>query len=85
MSIGLAGCQNDRKSAARRFPIDVVANGLDLTVFRPMPKPLARAALGLPGECKILMFGADSLPDPRKGVHLLQAALDLLQSVCTMM
>ena len=58
-----------------RFPIDVVANGLDLTVFRPIPKPLARAALGLPTERKIVMFGAASLADPRKGISLLQAAL----------
>lgn len=58
-----------------RFPIHTVANGLDLDVFRPLARPVAREALGLPPDRKIIMFGAASLSDPRKGARFLRQAL----------
>lgn len=58
-----------------RAPIHTIANGLDLDVFRPVPQSVARQALGLPQNRKIMMFGAASLADPRKGASYLQAAL----------
>ncbi len=61
-----------------RFPVHPIPNGLDMEVFRPVPKALARAALGLPAHGKILMFGAASLADPRKGVGYLRTALTTL-------
>jgi glycosyltransferase involved in cell wall biosynthesis len=36
----------------------VLPNGVDRTVFHPGPKDRARAALGLPPDAKILLFGA---------------------------
>lgn len=56
--------------------IEVIPNGLDLTVFQPRPKAMARAAFGLPSDRKVLLFGsAMALADPRKGFDLLEAAL----------
>lgn len=66
-----------------RFPIHTIANGLDIDVFRALPKPLARQALGLPLDKQVVMFGAASLADPRKGAPLLQAALASLASDVT--
>jgi glycosyltransferase involved in cell wall biosynthesis len=61
-----------------RFPVYTVPNGLDTGVFRPVSKALARSALGLPADGKVLMFAAASLADPRKGVGHLRAALTTL-------
>ncbi|MBX7234815.1 MAG: glycosyltransferase family 4 protein [Caldilineales bacterium] len=58
-----------------RFPIHTIANGLDLDLFRPVARPVAREALGLPRDRKIIMFGAASLADPRKGARYLRQAL----------
>lgn len=57
------------------FPFRTIANGLDTRIFQPLAKPVARAALRLPDDRKVLMFGAASLADPRKGGRYLQAAL----------
>lgn len=62
----------------RDVPIHTIPNGLDTDVFRPVPKPLARQALGLAADGLILLFAAASLADPRKGVGHLQAALTAL-------
>jgi glycosyltransferase involved in cell wall biosynthesis len=60
--------------AARR--IEHIASGVDLEVFRPREKQLARDILGLPKDKKIILFGAFSAQsDRRKGYHLLPAAL----------
>lgn len=61
--------------------VHAIPNGLDTDVFRPVPKPLARQALGLPADGLILLFAAASLADPRKGVGHLQAALNALPAV----
>ncbi|NOZ71016.1 MAG: glycosyltransferase [Chloroflexi bacterium] len=58
-----------------QLPIHHLANGVDPTIFRPLDKQTAREALGIHPEKKIIMFGAASLSEPRKGAHLLQAAL----------
>lgn len=54
------------------WPVHVVPNPLDLQVFRPWPKALAREMLGLPVEAPLLGFGAmGGTRDPRKGWDLL--------------
>ncbi len=56
--------------------IEVIPNGLDLTLFNPQPKALARATLGLPQDKQLILFGAlNSTSDPNKGFHLLAPAL----------
>lgn len=62
------------------FPIHAIANGLDPTVFRPIPKQIAREALGITWPGKILMFSATRLSAQRKGGRLLSAALNKLDA-----
>jgi glycosyltransferase involved in cell wall biosynthesis len=59
--------------------IEHIASGVDLGVFRPHEKMLARDILGLPKDKKIVLFGAFSaLSDRRKGYQLIPAVLEKL-------
>lgn len=58
-----------------RFRVEVIPNGLDLEVFRPVEKALARAALGLDAKRPTIGFLSHGVNDPRKGYHLLFEAL----------
>lgn len=62
------------------FPIETIPNGLDTSVFRPVPKALAREAMGLPSEARVLLFMAPSLDDRRRGGPVLREALGRLDS-----
>lgn len=58
----------------------VIPNGLDLTKFYPINKKIARKALNIPVDKKVILFGAtNAIHDPRKGFHLLLEALRLIQ------
>ncbi len=50
----------------RRFRIEVVPNGVDLSVFRPAPRPTDRPTV---------LFAAADLADRRKGASVLREAL----------
>lgn len=63
-----------------RFPADVIHNGTDLDVFKPYDKITLRKLWGLPLDKKIVLFGADTLANVRKGWGLLLEALDMLSS-----
>jgi glycosyltransferase involved in cell wall biosynthesis len=56
-----------------------IPNGLDLSVFRPVGRAAARAALGLPRHERVLMFSAHYLDAPRKGGDLMMRALRVLK------
>jgi D-inositol-3-phosphate glycosyltransferase len=59
--------------------ICTVPPGVDLTLFQPMPREVARAALGIdPGEATIAFVGR---VDPIKGVEVLLKALRQLSDV----
>ncbi|HYA12950.1 MAG TPA: glycosyltransferase family 4 protein [Syntrophales bacterium] len=59
--------------------IVVIPNALDLHVYKPLDKFLAREALGLPKDKKLILFGAKSaIHDKNKGFHLLAGALRIL-------
>lgn len=61
------------------WPVHVVPNPLNLQVFRPWPKALAREMLGLPADAPLLGFGAmGGTRDPRKGWDLLFPALQAI-------
>lgn len=73
------------ESAARASPLFAgcevhrIPNGLDLDIFRPMDRAVARDLLGLPREPKAILFSAQIAADnPRKGTDLLRRALELL-------
>jgi glycosyltransferase involved in cell wall biosynthesis len=55
-------------------------NPIDLEVYRPGNREQARQRLGLPAEAFLVLAGADSLDDGRKGFDLLRAAWAGLKS-----
>jgi glycosyltransferase involved in cell wall biosynthesis len=57
-------------------PIEVIPNGLDLGTYRPVDKSVAREALNLPRNKRLILFGAKSgTEDRNKGFHHLVRAL----------
>jgi glycosyltransferase involved in cell wall biosynthesis len=71
----LADCT--RQSALMRdWPVDVVSYPIDIDIWSPIEKKLARKLLGLPQDVPLLLFGAmGGGRDPRKGFDLLINAL----------
>lgn len=64
-----------------RFVVHHIPNGLDVTVFRPLPKLEARAQLGLDPDRRVILFSAESVSDRRKGATYLREALEKLVEV----
>jgi len=56
----------------------VLPNPIDLEIFLPGDRLAARRRLGLPEEGLVVLAGADSLQDRRKGFDLLREARNLL-------
>ena len=57
-------------------PVAVIPNVLDTAVFRPHDRARCRAALGLPQDRPLVLFGAiQAGADPNKGFDLLVEAL----------
>lgn len=55
--------------------VEVIQNGLPLTLYRPVKRAEARRTLGIATQGWTLLFAAQNLADPRKGWPLLKAAL----------
>jgi glycosyltransferase involved in cell wall biosynthesis len=64
-----------RSALFKDVPIEVIPNGLDLQSFKPVNRKIAREMLNLPQKTKLILFGAKSTDDPRKGFGLLAQAL----------
>lgn len=64
-----------RSSLLSRFQITVVPHGLDAQEFVPTDRSLAREKLDLPQDARIVLFVAQTVTNPRKGVKELYAAL----------
>ena len=62
-------------SMLKRFPIHHIPYGIDTEAYRPLDPELCRRTLGLSSDKNVLLFGADSLTDSRKGGDLLREAL----------
>jgi glycosyltransferase involved in cell wall biosynthesis len=60
--------------------IEVIPNGLDVQLFKPIEKRLARKILNLPFDKSLVLFGAVSPFSHRKGFALLSSALHKLKS-----
>ena len=59
-----------------------VPNGVDLEVYRPIPRPAAREVLGLDPDAHIVLFAAHAIDDnPRKGDRQAVEALGRLAEV----
>jgi len=59
-------------------PIHVIPNAFPTDRFTPTNKVVARIKLGLPLQKKLLLFGADSLDNKRKGREWLKQALEMV-------
>jgi len=67
-----------QQSLLKRFAIHHIPNGIDTDAYQPLDQQLCRKVLGISHHKNVLMFGAQSLKDPRKGGDLLLEALALL-------
>lgn len=65
--------------------IEVIPNGLDTEVFRPIDHQIARQYFDLPEDSAVVLFGAQWLTDPRKGGDLLRDTLKQLNQPCTLL
>jgi GT2 family glycosyltransferase/Flp pilus assembly protein TadD/glycosyltransferase involved in cell wall biosynthesis len=69
----LASCASE-SSLLSGFPVNVIPYGFPLDTFRPYPKSEIRKSLNIPENAKVILFGADSIVNARKGfVYLLEA------------
>lgn len=74
----LANCVK-KSSLMRNYRVEVIPNGLDVQLYRPHNKQIARELLRLPNDKKLMLFGAlSSTTDKNKGFHLLAPALKQL-------
>lgn len=60
----------------------VIPNGIDTKVFSPQERVFACQALDIDTNLPIILFGAQSVNDRRKGTDLLLEALELLDFQC---
>jgi glycosyltransferase involved in cell wall biosynthesis len=70
--------QQVKQSILNRFPIHYIPNGIDTEVYQPLDREQCRSLLNIPIGKKVLMFGAESLTNTRKGGDLLLKALQNL-------
>jgi glycosyltransferase involved in cell wall biosynthesis len=71
----LARCARE-SALMHEWSVSAIPNTLDLNVFKPQDRGFCRAALNLPADRRIVLFGAiGGGQDPRKGYDLLLEAL----------
>lgn len=71
--------QAKQSSLFANHRIEIIPNGIDTSVFKPADRRLARTLLNLPTDKKLILFaGMSPSADRRKGLHLLQPALQRL-------
>lgn len=70
--------QQAMQSMLNQFPIHHIPNGVDTKTYQPLDSEQCRFLLGIPASKKVLMFGAQTFSDPRKGSDLLLKALSSL-------
>jgi glycosyltransferase involved in cell wall biosynthesis len=57
------------------FPVSTIPNGLETDIFTPIDGGIARDALEIPYDAKVILFCADWLANQRKGFALLTQAM----------
>lgn len=62
----------------REFDIHPIPNPIDVNVFKPVEKKIARGNLGLADDKFYILFASQNLGDERKGFRYLKEALDIL-------
>ena len=77
-STWLAKCAQN-SSTLRNHRTEVIPNGLDSAIYKPIDRQFARTLLNLPQNKLLISFGAmQATDDKRKGFQLLQIALQEL-------
>ncbi len=76
----LAACSKNSR-VFRDKNISVIPTGVELEVFVPSERSAVRKELGLPLDKTIILFGADSAVDDRKGYNLLLESLTKLSGL----
>ena len=77
----LAECVR-KSSLLSNFNVEIIPNGLDTDIFKPIDKVIARNILNLPEDKKIILFGAMSATTNKlKGFYYLKEALIRLQKM----
>ena len=71
----LAG-EAQRSSLASHFPVTVIPHGVDTDVFRPVNRDLARDVLGMSRDARSVLFVAEGLHRPVKGLAVLVQTLN---------
>lgn len=59
----------------RNIRIEVIPNGINTSIYRPIGRDLARKVLNLSLDKRYILFGSLDSRDPRKGFYLLQEAI----------
>ena len=81
-SVWIANCVRE-STLMRDWPITVIPNPLNTSIWSPVDKGLARSIMGLPCGVPLLLFGAiGGTRDPNKGFDLLRDALMYLREAC---
>jgi glycosyltransferase involved in cell wall biosynthesis len=70
------GEQAEKSSLFSRFHRSVIPYGLDTDVFRPRAKRAIREILDIPINASVVLFIANGVNDPRKGLDCLVRALE---------
>jgi glycosyltransferase involved in cell wall biosynthesis len=74
----LAQCARS-SSLFQDLRIEVIPNGVDVQIYRPIERSVARKLLNLPGDKQLILFGSlRATSDRRKGFQMLQPALQEL-------
>ena len=69
----------EASSLFQNFRLKIIPYGLDINIYKPISRQLARNLLNLPQDKQLILFGAiGATSDQRKGFHLLQPALKIL-------
>jgi glycosyltransferase involved in cell wall biosynthesis len=74
------GEQVGQSSLLSRFPRTVIPYGLDTETFAPRDRRISREMLRIPLRAKVVLFLAEGVRDPRKGLNLLKRALEGIES-----
>lgn len=67
-------------SLLRNKKVHIIKNALPINKLRPHDKKAARKLLGLPIDKKLILFGATNITNYRKGIDLLQQALNTFRN-----
>lgn len=70
----LAACVKDG-ALMGEFEVTVIPNSVPHDIFMPRDKSCCKSILGLPQDRMLLLFGADSMSNHRKGLHHLLRAV----------